>query len=119
MIYKGYQDSIRCEQDSVLTSTKWEDLMTGIHITLSGVEIYDFIGAGERYYDAFCRIFHKLKFEANSKNYELIVSAAVKAISITMNPQGLVSSPLFFEVLSRFLGIHTKLPYQKYRMQSL
>lgn len=132
-IYTGLPDEIKVDQGGVITSQRWKGLifpslressipvtdMTGIELSLSGVESHNSLGAGEGNNDPLRRIYNKIRFSHLSIDEGLSLKLATKAMNDTMNPEGFIPSLLVFGVLPRFPPMSTELPNQVDRMRAL
>lgn len=69
---------------------------------VSGVQSHKSLCSSEKYHEPLRRIFDKMENESPSKDRKLALCLAIKAINDTAGPEGLLSSLLVSENLSRF-----------------
>jgi hypothetical protein len=100
----GHPDKTRTDQGTQFKSPRWKELMdaTGIELILLGVESHNSIGLGERYHGPLRRIYQKIRYDYPNLNPDISLRLAVKAMSDTMNPEGLVPFYLVFCIMPRF-----------------
>lgn len=93
--------------------------MAGMSLEISGIESQNSTGLIERYRDPLREIFSTIIGEYSSLNPGFALRCAIKGISDTMAPEGVVLSLLVFGVLPTFPAFRTLLPEQKESMAAL
>lgn len=119
--YVGHPDVITCDQGSVFTSHKWDNLLRTADISkqISGVEHHNALGVGERYHAYLRRVYDKVRLEDPSLDRELSLAIANKAVNDTAGPRGLVPTLLVFGISPRLPISPKELPGQIQRMKAM
>ena len=119
--YTYFSDRIKADQGRQFVCPCLKDLtdVSGIELKVSGMEIHNYLGAGERFQDPLRRNCNKIRYDSYRVHPQLALKIAVNAINDTMNPDGIAPSLLVFGVLPRFAVYLTDLPNQADRMKAL
>ena len=99
----GYSDEIRADQGPQFRAKEFKTVggMAWIKITLSGVEIHNSLGVGERYHDYLRKTDMKVRNEFPTVAAEFSLKLAVKAMNDTAGQNGLLPTLLVFGVMPR------------------
>lgn len=101
--YVGHPEHMHVDQGPQFESTKWEGLcnLSGITLTLSGVEEHNAIAEGERYHAYLRQVYKKVRKEVPGIDAPYALTLAVKAANDTAGPMGITPTLLVF-------GLHPK-----------
>lgn len=72
--------------------------LSGIVLTLPGVEIHNALGEGERYHAYLCQVYKKVRADFPNIDEEYTLRIALKAVNDTSGPSGLVPTLLFWSI---------------------
>jgi hypothetical protein len=120
-MYVRYQNRLRTDSGSIFTTSKWKNLtdMACITLRISGIEVHNFLGIGERLHGPLRRMYRKGKMTHPDIERNLCLKLTVKSVNDTIVEDGLVPSLPVFGINPRHPVMGTDLPTQKERLDVL
>lgn len=114
-VYIGYSNRIRTDRGSISTSKFWRGVTTlhGTDVQLSGVEIHNSIGVGERYHEPLRQVFDKVLTDHPTTDPDIGLCVAVKALTTLLAPRGSCRRFSYLDHYPLFLQSTWKSPYKK------